>query len=72
MHCVKEIQTVWKSQSQATNNSSNVPKYSEKDMDPQDLRILYPGKTRQDYDQKLRRKDTYLYKRPRTLPAKSK
>lgn len=67
MHCVKEIQTMWKSQDRP---SSSPATYSEKNMDPEDLRILYPGKARQDYEQKLRRKDQYLYKRPRTLPAK--
>ncbi|ANB15921.1 mitochondrial 54S ribosomal protein YmL32 [Sugiyamaella lignohabitans] len=70
MNCVKEIQRVWKLRDKAA-SESNTPEgsvYSDKDIPAIDRRVLYPGKRQSAYDKKLKDKEEYLYRRPRTLP----
>lgn len=64
MHCVKELQGVFRRREGITGNNG----YDQK-LDPVDERILYPGKHESEEKKQLNRRHEYLYNRPRTLPV---
>jgi hypothetical protein len=73
MHCVREIQGIWKAEAkqeaQAKQQSANA--YSEDGIDATDLRVIYPGKRLQDKEIRIRN-TSYLPRRPISLPVQRK
>ena len=72
MHCVAQIQRIWKQRDRDAANAAIKPGsvYVE-NLDAVDERILYPGKRMTEDEKKLKEKE-YLYKRPTTLPVDQK
>jgi len=68
MHCVSEIQKVWR----RDYHEKNPTEIIEQDLDELDRRILYPGKVESEYSKQLKRKDEYLPRRLRSLPVERK
>lgn len=68
MHCVSQIQRVWRKDLHATEK----PKVVEQELDELDKRILYPGKVESEYSKMLKKRREYVDRRTRTLPVEKK
>lgn len=71
MHCVREIQGVWKAEAKQQQAAKGETGYNEADIDPTDLRVIYPGKRLQDKEIRIRN-TAYLPRRPLPLPVRKK
>lgn len=68
MHCVSQIQKVWRKDLHAKEKSELV----EQELDEVDKRILYPGKVESEYSKMLKKRKEYVDSRVRTLPVERK